>query len=305
MVSDVLGPSAEVAAPEPEPVSQTPEPEPAAAQEPQTFQPEVVASSGQTPAQVPPTTPAVFRVGNRDYTAQEIEAAFTSAQQLPHLQNKYMQALEASRQPQQQPQGQQQAQQPQQTPQAYVEQIRQKYDPVVKKYAEAGVMSQDFVTLFPTEAAQMAYYEDRFSRAEQVMKTLAADTQQRYQREQSQGYLGEVTNAISQVAQSGEAFAALKDPAKTTEFFNFIWNLNPTKSQAKDPAFLATQYFAFNKDQYLQTAQQKQVQTQRSQQARLARADATGGTRAPGVMSSPDKSPLDEMVEDFLDRSNG
>ncbi len=303
MVSDVLGPSAEVAAPEPEAPAQTPEPEADQAQE---LTPQLAAAlvEGPAPTSVQPT-PQALRVGNRDYTAQEIEALETTKQQFRHLQEKYLEALESKQQPQQQPQGQAQAQPVANTPQAYMEQVRQKYDPVVKKYAENGLMSQDFVTLFPQEAAQMAYYEDRFSRAEQVMRAVAGEVQSRSQKEASQGYLGEVTRGITSLAQSNEAFAKLKDPQHVQEFFNYLWQLNPQKSQATQPEFLARQYVAFNHNQYLQTAQQKQIQDQRSQQTRLARADATGGTRAPGINQEPAKSPLDEMVEDFLGRSGG
>lgn len=301
-VGDLLGigePSAseEVAASPETPESTTPEAEPVA-QEPVTDP--AVAYEGQTQSQPAAPTPQTYRIGDRDYTAQEIEAWRTSAQQLPHLQKKYVEALEQRSQPQA---GPQQSQQPQQTPQAYMQALRQKYDPVVKQYADQGILSQDYVTLFPAEAAQMVHYAQRHEHLEQVVRAIAGDIQQRSQTEQQTGLVNKVAQSMNALASSGEPFAPLKDPVKQQEFWNYLWDMNPQVSQLSSADFLARQWVAFNKDQYLQTAAQKQVQTQRSQQARLARADATGGTRAPGSMNQQPMTPLDEMFEDHLARS--
>ena len=254
---------------------------------------------GQTEVQPPAPTPT-FRIGDKDYTAAEIEAWKTSAQQLPHLQKKYVEALEQKNQPQAGPQP---TQQPQQTPQAYMQALRQKYDPVVKQYADSGILSQDYVTLFPAEAAQMVHYAQRHEQLENVVRAIASDMQGRSQKEQQTGLVNQVAQSMNALASSGEPFAPLKDPVRQQEFWNYLWEMNPQVVQLSNPDFLARQWVAFNKDQYLQTAQTRQIQAQRSQQARLARADATGGTRAPGVMSEPAKSPLDEMFEDHLERS--
>jgi hypothetical protein len=305
LISDQLGPT------ESDPVATAPEtssepPPSQVAQEPS--QTSTVAPSGsQTAATATEPTPQTYQIGGQTYTAQEIEAWKTSAQQLPHLQKirleeqqKYVAMLERA----QQAQGQQ-PQQDQVTPEAYMDNLKRAYEPILKDYVSKGLMSSDFVNLFPNEAAQMVHYERRFSQAENVMKAIAGEIQGRTQREQSSGLVNDVARNISNLAQSGEAFAPLKDPAKTQEFFNYLWELNPQVSQLRSPDFLARQYVAFNKDQYLQSAQQKQAQATRTNAVRYARADATGGTRAPGVNQEPPKTPLDEMVEDFLDRSTG
>ena len=273
---------------------------PGDAQEPEPTQ--AVAQEGQTPqeAKIEPT-PQSFRVGDRDYTISELQAALTSAQQLPHLQKKYVEALEQARQQPQQ--GQQDPNQPKPanlTPQAYMEQLRSKFDPVVKQYVENGLMESDFVTLFPGMAAQMAYYQTAFDSMSNVVRAVAGEMESRTRREQSTGLVNEVAQSINQLAQSGEPFAPLKEPQKVQEFFNFLWELNPQVGQLRNPEFLARQWVAFNKDQYLQALQSREQTTARNQAARLARADATGGTRAPGVNQEPPKSPLDEMWDDHV-----
>ena len=302
-VGDLLGigePSAEsVAASEPETVTEA-SAAPDQAQEPVSSQQE--PNLGQSGGSQTPPTPQVFRIGDRDYTAQEIEAWRTSAQQLPHLQNKYVETLEKLRNTPQQP-SPAEVQQPSQTPQAYMEALRQKYDPVVKKAAENGLLSQDFVTLFPGEAAQMVHYQQQFEQMTNVMRAVAGEMQTRQRTEQSSGLVNEVARSISNLAQSGEPFAPLKDPAKVQEFFNYLWEENPPVSRLRQPDYLARQWVAFNKDQYLQTAQTRASQAQRTTQARLARADATGGTRAPGINQAPEQTPLDELWQDHLDRS--
>lgn len=297
LVSDSLGqtPEPEVAAtPEssPEPAA-----EPAVAQEPVTDPP--VAYEGQTAAQpAQPTPPAPIRIGDRDYTAQELQAALISAQQLPHLQKKYVEALEQSKSQPTPP-----SQPTQFDPKGYMQSLRQQYDPVVQRYAEQGLLSQDFVTLFPGEAAQMVHYQQGFTQVQNAVRAIASELQQRTVREQQTGLVNGVTRSLSALAESGEPFAPLKDPGKQQEFFNYLWELNPQTSQLANPDFLARQWIAFNKDQYLQAAQAKAVQAARTQQARLARADATGGARPSGVMQEPAKTPLDEMFEDHLERT--
>src|SRR6185436_14551686 len=120
-VGDLLGigePSAEsVAASEPEPSPEA-SAAPDQAQEPVSSQQE--PNLGQSGGTQTPPTPQVFRIGDRDYTAQEIEAWKTTASQFGHLQNKYLDVLEKQRNTPQQP-SQAEVQQPQQTPQAYME----------------------------------------------------------------------------------------------------------------------------------------------------------------------------------------
>lgn len=259
------------------------------------------APQGQAP-QVTQPTPSTYRLGDREYTAQELQAALISAQQLPNLQKKYMEALE-SRQVAQQPQKPQEPTQPQVQPQQALQQIMAKYEPEAHKLVEQGLIEQDAVALFPKLVAQMLAYRDGFGQVTQAVQQIGSEIQATKQREQSTGLVNDIGRSLNALAESGDAFAPLKDPAKVQEYMTYLWNLNPQTVHLRNPDFLARQWIAFNKDQFLQNAQTQAAAQARNNQLRLARADATTGTRAPGGMASQPLSPLDEMVNDAVNRT--
>lgn len=266
---------------------------------------EAVASqtpNAQTPSQ--PTTPG-YRIGDREYSAKELQDALVSSQQLGHLQQKYVGLLEQSKQWQGQPQ--QVAQQGQSQPQVNVQQqlqaIRAKYDPIVQEAVKSGAVEADFAALFPGMAAQMLMYRDGFNQLAQQMGGVAQNIQQTQQRAQSQGLVSDIGRSINALAQSGDAFAPLKDPNQVQGFFSYLWELNPQIGHLKNPDFLARQWVAYNKDQFLQNSQAQQVAAQRQQQARFARPDGLGNARPAGVYQQPERSPLDQMADDFFQRS--
>ena len=257
-----------------------------------------VAQEGQTPTVENQPTPEVkYRIGDREYTAQEILAWQTSAQQLPHLQKKYMEALE-QRQAPQASQPSQAPQQPQIQPQQMLAQLKAKYEPEMQELVKKGLMSQDFVTLFPAEAAQMLWYRDSHNQIAQAVQAIGSQIQQQTQQTQASGLINEVGRNISNLAQSGEAFAPLKDPQQVQGFMYYLWNLNPQVMHLKNPEFLAGQWVAYNRNQYLQMAQQAQANQVKQQQLRYATADASTGSRPMGAQPVQ-KDPLQEMVEDF------
>lgn len=298
---DGVGPSTsdiEAAAspePAPEPVQET---SPPAAEPPP--QPSEVAppSQTQTPAEQP-TPPARIKLGDREYTPEELQAALTTASQFPHLQNKYAAVLEAQRQQPQQAQGQPQTQNPQVSAQQALMTLRAKYDPIVQEAVKSGLIEQDFATLFPGMAAQLLAYRDSFGQVAQQAQMVAQTVMQGQRQSQSQGVVQRVGQSIAQLAQSGEAFSPLKEPGQAQAFFNYLWELNPQMGHLNNPNFLASQWVAFNKDKFLQNAQNQAINQQKQLDLRFARADATTGTRAPGMSQPQQKSPLDEMVEDF------
>lgn len=258
-----------------------------------------------TQASIQPTEQK-YLVNGREYTAKEIQDAFTTAQQLPVVQNKYLSVLEQQRQYQAQmaqaPQQQVQSQ-PQMAPQQMLAQIRAKYDPVVQEAVKAGVVEADFAALFPGMAAQMLMYRDGFQQLAQQHQQTEQLIQAQTQQAQSQGLISDIGRSINALAQSGDAFASLKDPSQVQGFFSYLWDLNPQVGHLKNPDFLARQWVAYNKDQYLQNAQTQQVNAQRQSQVRLAQGAAATGTRASGSMSESPKSPLDLLTDDFFERS--
>jgi hypothetical protein len=260
--------------------------------------------SQAAPSQSQPTGPSqTFSVGGRSYTQQELEALATTASQFGHLQNKYTQLLEQQRQ---QPAVQTQAPIPQGDPNTnFAKAAMARYGDQVKELASKGVIEQDFATLFPGMASQMLAYRDGFLAVSNRLNQLEQGTHQRSQQEQASGLLNEYGRNVQALIQNGgEAFAPLKDQQVLNNFSTYLWNLNPVVNQLRDPNFLAGQWVAFNKDQYLQSRQQQQVLNNKANQARLAMAEASTSTRPPGGFPQEQKSPLDQMVEDFLVRSS-
>jgi len=300
LVSDALGtePSAPVEAAPAEPAATTPA-EPAVSTPAEPAPQAAVASEPNAPASEP--TPS-YRIGTREYTAQEIQAALTTASQFPNLQNKYVEMLEQmKRQPA--PQQAQQATQPQVAPAQQMAAIRAKYDPVVEQAVKDGLIERDFASLFPGMAAQMLMYRDGFVQLANQQAGVTSQLQASRQQAQSNGLMQEIGQSINNLAQSGEAFAPLKDPGKVQDFFKYIWDLNPQVGQLRQPDFFARQWAAFNYTESLKTQQNNAVAAAHAAQTRLARADATTATRPAGAMNAPAKSPLDMMVDDFYQRS--
>lgn len=308
LVSEQLGeaPSAPVEAAPPAETSPDVTPEPQAQASPE--QPAIQAVAETPNAQTAPLpTPQTYKIGDRDYTAQELQAALTSSQQLGHLQNKYVGLLEQQRQweaQQRNPQPPSQPQAPQPDPKQWVEAVRQKYDPVVKDLVSKGLMEADFATLFPGMAAQMLAYRDGFQQTSQAVQAIRSEMQGRQSREQSMGLVNTMSRSIQQLAQSGEAFAPLKDPAVVQKYFQYLYDLNPMTSQVQNPQFLASQWVAFNKDQFLQQQQARAQAQARTEAVRYARADATTAARPAGLNTPVQKTPLDQIVDDFYDRSS-
>jgi hypothetical protein len=267
-------------------------------------QPSQVQAVAETPNAelIQPPIPQTIRIGDRDYTQQELQAALTSAQQLPHLQSKYVNALEQMRQSQQQP-VQQANTQPQVNPQQFLAGVKAKYEPEISKLVKDGMISSDFAQLFPNELSQMLMYRDGYTQLAQRQAQTEQFIQAQTQQSQSQGLMSDIGRSINALAQSGEAFAPLKDPGQVQGFFSYLWDLNPQMGHLKNPDFLAKQWVAYNSDKYLQNAQSQAVNQARQNQVRLAQGAAATGTRAPGMMSEPQKSPLDLLTDDFFQRS--
>ena len=163
-------------------------------------------------------------------------------------------------------------------------------------------MSQDFVQLFPAEAAQMLAYRDSFSQVAQYVQAIGQQMQSQQQQSQATGLINEVGQNINRLAQSGEAFAPLKDTGNVQKFMQYLWDLNPQVGHLRNPEFLAGQWVAYNRNQYLQMAAQAQVNAQRQEQLRYAKADSSTGSRPTGG-APVEKTPLEQMTEEFWQRT--
>lgn len=288
---------------QPSSVSETPVPQEA---------PQAQVTGVQSPEAIPdsqsgvktPIQPQTYKLGDRDYTAQELQAALTTAQQFPHLQGKYQELKEMAErqfQPQQQVHSQ-----PAQvgSQEQWLQQVQMKYQPEIKALTEKGLISKDFATLFPAELSQMLAYRDGYGALAQKVQQMEQGFQQRQHQEQTTGLVNDLSRNMEMIASSGEAFAPLKDPNEMRGFFQYLYQMDPKVFQLRDPQFLAGQYVAYKKDTFLQNAQAQRAQAAQTNQARFAKADAGTGSRPPGGFQEPPKSPLDQMVDEFWGNRN-
>lgn len=265
--------------------------------------PDPAVASPPNADSAPVPAPAPIRLGDREYTAQELQAALTTAQQFGHLQNKYVEMLEQQKRGAAQPAPDVRGGMPQPlSPQQQMQAIRMRYDADVQKAVKDGLIEPDFASLFPGMAAQMLMYRDGFNAVSQQLSAVSQSMMQGQMQQQSQGLMQQIGQSIGNLAASGEAFASLKDPNVVQGFFKYLWDMDPKRAQVTNPEFLSRQWFAYNRDQYLQNQQRQAAEAARANQVRYARADATTGSRPPGVMQTPQATPLDQMVSDFYER---
>jgi hypothetical protein len=297
-----LPPSADAAAtPEPttegtgEPAGSPPTPSPATTG----GEPAPALATTPAPAAAPPVTEEKkFKIRGREYTAAELvqrrdllEDLEKSHEQLPHLQQKYLESLEAQRQVQQP------APQPQpQAPPISAEMLRTAYGPTLEERVKAGFVNADFAELYPETAVSYLYDRDLFSQVAQKVDAI----------EQFLGYVqaqgvqqnigATITGALDALQSQGGHFDLLKEPKVREDFTRFILELDPKRGQLT-PEFLGGQFVAFNKDILLEAARQADVQAKRERE-RTGR-NAQGGDGGPRPPRPPAPSPTDQHF-DFL-----
>jgi hypothetical protein len=291
-----LPPSADVAQPEPttqgtgEPAGSQPTPSP--------------ATTGGEPAPAAAAAPAPeekkFKIRGREYTAAELvqrrdllEDLEKSYEQLPHLQQKYLETLEAQRQ-QQAPPPQMPAQP--QAPPVTAEMLRTAYAPQIEESVKAGFLNADFAELYPETAASYLYDRDLFTQVAQrldaIERLFGAAQIQGIQ--QSVG--AQITGAFDALQAQGGHFELLKEPKVREDFTKYILELDPKRGQLT-PEFLGGQFVAFNKDILLEAARQTDAQTKRERERTARNAQGVpGGPRPP---RPPEPSPTAQHF-DFL-----
>jgi hypothetical protein len=230
----------------------------------------------------------------REYTLAElaakpevVEAMAQSAEQLPHLQQKYLDALERQRnapsahQPAQAAQGQPGAISPQR--------ILQEFLPEAQAMEAAGFFDPGFVETQPLLAAQLTGYR-------KVLENVAAGVAQ-YQSDRAQG---QQFQQVSQIAQSldrgldslpaiGPQFEAIKNPEVRAAFRDYLINVvNPESSKItgeKGQEFLARQFFAFQYEAINNANQQQAAAVQNSRNIARSRAAGEAGSARPAAVA--------------------
>lgn len=221
----------------------------------------------------------------REYTPEDLvknpallEAILQSAEQFPHIQQKYLDVLEKQRnQPAAQPSPVQaggQAQQGGINPQR----ILQEFLPEAQAMEQAGYFDPGFTEANPLLAANLTGYRKVLENVATVVDQMRAERQGQQQYQQVSQVAQSLDRGIDSLPTLGQQFKPLENPEVRNAFREFLINdLNPETSKItgeKGQEFLARAYFAFS---YQAIAAQQQQQATQAQNARtVTRRNAAG-----------------------------
>lgn len=269
-------------------------------------------TEGSVPATAEPAAaPPKFKYRGREYTVEELvqqgllSDVLTSAEQLPHLQRKYMEALEQQRQAQQPPQ---QPLQPQETPQQFQARLVAQFKPEIEQVVQSGFIESDFAELYPNAVAQMLWHRNGLrevlGKVAEIEGRLGSFTGKVSARDEMATINGRL-DALAERGKTpqGKIFAPLADPERRKAFLDFL--TNPDEGGDPDtrrltPEFLARMWVAMNHEALLEATTQA-VDAQNAANA-AARARAAGDGRG-ARLTAPAPQPvshLDRMLEGAL-----
>jgi hypothetical protein len=238
-----------------------------------------------------------YKYRGQEYTREQLEqllpAILTTAEQFPHLQEKYQGALEQQLQLQQQP------------PALAQPEIRMRYAGEVHRAVKDGYIESDFAELYPDFAAQAMMHRDLLYNMHRTVQALQQEVGGYTGRQRAEEGRSKLDTALDGLATHGlnglgqEVFAPLQQPAEREGFFQFLLQLNPTVDKLT-PEFLGRQWIAYKGDALL-TAANAAAAAQQAQRGQAIRQAQGGGRSArPAAPPVQPKSHLDSLMEDVL-----
>jgi hypothetical protein len=273
------------------------------------------ADGGASPASDPLFVTVTHK--GKDYTipvqseeeAEVLRAKLTSAEQLPHLQGKYTEALErlanydetgTSGDP---GQGAQSGGDGQLTindiSQMNPDQFKEFTAPLVDTYKNAGVFGEDgeFAEAFPQMASSMALMFSVGLPALQVLSDLRQGFSQFAMEQNARAFFTSVDTTFEQLAEKGPGFEPLKEQENRRDFYKHLHGLGIADDRILDPDFLASQWRAFNHKAFDHIEADVAAQAERKRAAELAR--ASQGNRG-GVSPRPAPSSTGNEQVDLM-----
>lgn len=170
------------------------------------------------------------------------------------------------------------------------EQLQQQYQPRIQQYVEAGWLDEDFVSLYPRQAALMVHMWDMGTQMQQGVQQTQQFTEQEQARRTREQAEQQIDTAINEVAARGEVFGALTDAEVRDGFKEFLVNeVNPRLSQV-NADFLARQFYAYNHQLIFDLAKQQGGQGGQPEAtpAQLAAQEGGGPRGAPSAPQQPE-----------------
>jgi hypothetical protein len=204
-----------------------------ASEEPPELATEEPAEPVETVAEpAPETVPYKVSWGGQEFElavtpeqAKVLDSQRTTALQFPHLQQRYQEVLNASRQAAQvasvQPHQTQPG--PEYSPQAFVE----KMQPVVQDAVKRGAISEEFSELYPVEAAGYAFGAWKIEQMERVLSPLFESYQQSTLESQRNNFRAEVYDRMQHLAsENPDLYGDLNDHTTRERYLQFMTELN-------------------------------------------------------------------------------
>lgn len=198
--------------------------------------------------------------------------------------------------------GQPPAAQPVQAQPVTPEAMLQHYQPRIQQYVEAGYLDEDYVSLYPRQAALMVHMWDMGTNLQAGVQQTQQFTQAEQARRTEDNANTQLNTAIDEVASRGEVFGALSDTEVREGFREFlITEVNPLLSQVT-PDFLARQFYAYNHQLIFDTIRQgvgadaqagtQPAVAQAPTGAQLAQQEGSAARTVPAVTGQPDFADL-------------
>lgn len=262
-------------------------------------------TSDAVAAQAPPSelpleaepAPLTYKYRGQEYTREQLEqilpAVLTTAEQLPHLQDKYQGVLE------------EQLRQREQPPALAQPEVRMRYAGELNRAVKDGYLESDLAELYPDFASQAMLHRDLLYDTRRALIALQQEVGGYTGRQRAEEGRAKLDTALDGLATHGlnglgtEIFAALKEPTEREGFFGFLLQSNPTVDKLT-PEFLGRQYLAYKGDVLL-TAANAAAMVARDQRGQAIRqAQGVGRSARPVTPQAPTKSHLDALTEDML-----
>jgi hypothetical protein len=263
---------------------------PEGAEEPeQVTEPEEPAEEPAEPEeQAEELVEVAFEQGGVQYTlklppneAQAFEKVKTTASQFPHLQDKYTNLLEETRQPADAT--------PEQPAQVTPDQFIAGMKPYVDAAVKAGTVSEDFAELYPQEAAWGVWLSDVVGKLQGVVGPMSQHVAATARDAEKAEYKANVYEEMQKLAgESSEVFGDLTQPTTREAYLDFMieMDLPITSLQGEAaPNTLKRMWGAFRADELTAAAQAASVQLRTQQEEERRNAGGAGG--GGGARSKP------------------
>jgi hypothetical protein len=234
--------------------------------------------------------PEKLKVGDKEFTAEEILAAFQTREQFPNLQKRYVELLEKLKGQETQPKP---TDTKPTTPQWTPDQLVHHYEPQVKALAEKGFVEPEFAEAFPKWSAQALLLRDAVIRIGRQQAELIRDFSSRQQSSTVSAVIGNLDKSVDGLIAKGGDYVALQKAEAKEDFLNRIAEKYPNL----DPQLMDTEMMEmfFNKlySPIVQEAKRQEEETKKRAQARkVATVQVTGSSR-PGPVAAPSDEAAD------------